>query len=244
LWINGIRTCSPSTNLSICVTLSVNPQLTKQQLGVERPYYGKCALMKTLTFFDRSSSIAVEDLLQNYKPKRPRTAIAYYYFSFQTKAEQQFINLLRAITFQLSCQCPNLPRSVWRLQYCFNQELSDEYMIDVVKDIVESFPEVYIVIDAFDECEQSEKVLRWIREFAESGNNGLHLLVSSRQDYRFRDALDLSTTLILALDEHIFQKDIQVYIREQLSTDPRMMKWPPSVQNFIEHSLLANSGGL
>jgi hypothetical protein len=176
--------------------------------------------MKTLTFLNRSSSIAVEDLLQNYKPKR------------------------RSITFQLSCQCPTLPGSVRRLQYCFNQEFSEEYMIDVVKEVVESFPEVYLVIDAFDECEQSEKLLRWIQGLAKSQDNGLHLLISSRQDYHFRNALDLSTTSILALDEYTFQIDIQLYIREQLSTDPRMMKWPPSVQNDIEQSLLANSGGL
>jgi hypothetical protein len=200
--------------------------------------------MKIFIFLNRSSSIAIEDLLQNHKPKRPRTAIAYYYFNFQTKAEQQFMNLLRSITFQLSCQCPNLPGSVRRLQYYPNREFSEEYMIDVVKEVVESFPEAFIVIDAFDECEQTEKLLLWIRKLAESGDTGLHLLVSSRQDYRFHSALDLSTTSILALDEYTFQKDIQLYIQEQLSTDPRMMKWPPSVQNDIGDSLLAHSGGL
>jgi hypothetical protein len=150
--------------------------------------------MKIFIFLNRSSSIAIEELLQNYKPKRPRTAIAYYYFNFQTKAEQQFVNLIRSITSQISCQRPNLQGSVRRLQHYPNRELSEEYLINAVKEVVEGFPEVFIVIDAFDECEQTEKLLLWIRELAESGGTGLHLLVSSRQDYRFRGALDLSTT--------------------------------------------------
>lgn len=114
----------------------------------------------------------------------------------------------------------------------------------VIKEVLKSFCEVYIVIDAFDECEQSEEVLRWTQELVESKDSRLHLLVSSRQDHHFRSALESSATSILALDEYTFEKDIQLYIREQLSTDPRMMRWPPSVQNDIEKSLIANAGGL
>lgn len=100
------------------------------------------------------------------------------------------------------------------------------------------------MIDAFDECEQSEEVLRWIRELMKSKDDRLHLLVSSRQDHRSCSALESAATSILALDEHTFQKDIQLYIREQLSTDPRMMRWPSGIQNEIEQSLINNAGGL
>jgi hypothetical protein len=116
--------------------------------------------------------------------------------------------------------------------------------MSVVKKVLKCFREVHIVIDAFDECEQSEEVLRWIQELMESKDGRLHLLVSSRQDHRSRSALESAATSILALDEHTFEKDIQLYIREQLSTDPRMMSWPSRVQNDIEQSLISNAGGL
>ena len=114
----------------------------------------------------------------------------------------------------------------------------------IVKEVLKSFHDVYVVIDALDECEQGEEVLQWIQELVESKDGRLHLLVSSRQDHHFRSAFKPPTTSILALDEYTFGKDIQLYIREQLSTDPRMMRWPPSVQNDIEQSLIANAGGL
>ena len=114
----------------------------------------------------------------------------------------------------------------------------------IVKEVLESFREVYIVIDALDECEQGEEVLRWIQKLVESRDDRLHLLVSSRQDHHFRNAFQTPATSILTLDEYTFEKDIQLYIRERLSTDPRMMRWPSSVQNDIENSLMVNAGGL
>lgn len=114
----------------------------------------------------------------------------------------------------------------------------------IVNEVSKSFHGVYIVIDALDECEQGEEVLRWIQELLESKHGRLHLLISSRQDHHFRSAFERLTTSILAPNEHTFEEDIQLYIREQLSTDPGMMRWPSSVQKTIEQSLITNAGGL
>lgn len=194
---------------------------------------------------DRYSSVAIEDLLQNYQPSRPRVAVAYYYFNFQSKAEQQFTNLLRSVLLQLSCQCPTLPHSVKRLreheQY---SPSSDEDLIRVVREVFMNFGDIYIVIDAFDECEQSEEVLQWIKELLKSDDGRLHLLFSSRQDFHFRNVLELSPTSFLGLDERTFEKDIQLYIREQLASDPRMKKWPANVKADIEETLTTKTGGL
>lgn len=50
----------------------------------------------------------------------------------------------------------------------------------IVNEVFKSFHGVYIVIDALDECEQGEEVLRWIQELLESKHGRLHLLISSR----------------------------------------------------------------
>lgn len=114
----------------------------------------------------------------------------------------------------------------------------------VVKEILSGFREAYIVIDAFDECEQNEKILRWIQELVESRYGKLHLLVSSRQDCCFHITLKSLTTSIIAIHEYTFGNNLQLYIRERLSTDSRMMRWPYSIQETIEQSLIANVGGL
>lgn len=98
--------------------------------------------------------------------------------------------------------------------------------MSVVKEVFKTFGDIYIVIDAFDECEQSDEVLEWVQELLKTDDGSLHLLFSSRQDLRFRNLLELPPASILDLDEHTFKKDIQLYIREQLASDPRMKKWP------------------
>lgn len=114
----------------------------------------------------------------------------------------------------------------------------------VVQELLKPLGEVYIVIDALDECEQAEEALRWIQELVRSKEGRLHLLISSRQNQIFRSVFESLATTILALHECTFEEDIKLYIREQLSTDPRMMKWPSSVHKTIEESLIINAGGL
>jgi hypothetical protein len=188
--------------------------------------------------------MTIEDLLQTRQPTKSRTAIAYYYFNFQSKAEQQFVNLLRSIILQLSCQCPNLPTSVTKLSEEDASTFSNERLIVVLNEVAENFRELYIVIDALDECDQSEEVLQWIQKLVENKDGRLHLLISSRPDHHFQTDLKPSTTSVLALDESTFETDIQLYIRERLNNDPRMKKWPSSIHKDVEQSLIANAGGL
>ena len=191
-----------------------------------------------------SSSTTIEDLRQKHQPFRPQMAVAYYYFNFQSNAEQQFVNLLRSIVVQLSCQSPELPHPVWCLQWESEPSNSMEHMMRLMKGVIECFGEVYVVIDALDECEQREEVTRWIQELFGSKDGRLHLLVSSRQDHYFHSTFDFPATSVLALNEYSFEMDIQLYVRGQLSTDPRMMKWPSALRSDIERSLMANAGGL
>jgi len=68
---------------------------------------------------------------------------------------------------QLSCQCPNLPDPIKELQWQSESNFSNQYLMGIGKEILKSFRDVYIVVDALDECEQGEEVLRWIQEALE-----------------------------------------------------------------------------
>lgn len=100
------------------------------------------------------------------------------------------------------------------------------------------------MIDALDECEQVEEVLQWIEALLENKNDRLHLLVSSRQDHHFQRELECLASSTLNLGQQTFEKDIEIYIQERLSTDPRTKKWPADVRDDIKQSLLNNAEGL
>ena len=128
----------------------------------------------------------------------------------------------------------------WQPEWVF----SCEYLVGIIEDLLKEFQDVHIVIDALDECEQNEEVLRWIEGLLEKKHDRLHVLVSSRQDYHFQLELERLASLMLKLDQQTFAKDIEIYIHERLGTDPRMKKWPSDVRDDIKQSLVSNAGGL
>jgi predicted DNA-binding protein len=185
---------------------------------------------------------------QQQQPQKPHIAVAYFYFNFQNREEQQFVNLLRSMILQLSCQCQKFPSCVenlyHRLQYRHDQpSLTSSYLTSIVQKLIREFEDVFLVLDALDECEQYEESLEWVQELAIAKDGILHLLVSSRQTQVFRSILEPIATDLVSVNEFTPAKDIQLHIREQLKSDSRMKKWPSDLQDQIESTLMANVDG-
>lgn len=193
-------------------------------------------------------STIVEYLLKHQPPHNSPAGVAYFYFNFQNGAEQQFINFLRSLILQLSCQCQKLPACVERLheelQYQRGQpNMSSSYLAGILKDVCLEFRDVYIVIDALDECEQYEELVEWVEELANAKDSIVHLLLSSRQTQQFRDLMGPLATAAISVNDSTPANDIQLHIREQLKSDPRMKKWPADLHDEIESTLMANVDG-
>jgi NACHT domain len=192
-------------------------------------------------------STIIESLLKRQLAHNSQSGVAYFYFNFQNRAEQQFINLLRSLILQLSCQCQKLPGSVERLhqqlRYQYGQpNMSSSHLIGILKDVCLEFRDVYIVTDALDECEQYEELVEWVEDLT-NGNSIVHLLLSSRQTQQFRELIGPLATAAISVNDSIPTNDIQLHIREQLKSDPRMKKWPADLHDEIEGTLTANVDG-
>ena len=192
-------------------------------------------------------STIIENLLERQLAHNSQAGVAYFYFNFQNRAEQQFINLLRSLILQLSCQCQKLPDSVERLyqqlQYQYGQpNMSSCYLIGILKDVCLEFRDVYIVTDALDECEQYEELVEWVKNLANE-DRIVHLLLSSRQTQQFRELIGPLAAAAINVNDSIPTNDIQLHIREQLKSDPRMKKWPADLHDEIEGTLMANVDG-
>ena len=192
-------------------------------------------------------STIIERLLKHQPPHGSPVGVAYFYFNFQNRAEQQFINLLRSLILQLSCQCQKLPACVGKLheelRYQRQPNMSSSYLVGILKDVCLEFLDVYIVIDALDECEQYEELVEWVEELANAKDSVLHLLLSSRQTQQFRDLMGPLATAAISVNDSTPANDIQLHIREQLKNDPRMKKWPTDLHDEIESTLMANVDG-
>jgi hypothetical protein len=100
-------------------------------------------------------SIAVKDITDRYPDTG--TGIAYFYFSFQKEAAQTIKNFFAVLVKQLSGQKTRLPHSLLSLytrcsrkdQIPRLEELQAEF-----HNIIQTFNNVFIVVDALDECKK------------------------------------------------------------------------------------------
>ena len=100
------------------------------------------------------------------------------------------------------------------------QQPSDEQLQNVLRDILDNFSQVYIMIDALDECTDREKTLNWVNKLISDSNRkpeNLHIVVTSRPE---RDIQEI----IAELDPHSIDvgeantKDIVEYLKLQMES--------------------------
>lgn len=94
------------------------------------------------------------------------------------------------------------------------------------------FDHVYILLDALDESPRSrhrEDVLQTLVELREWSEPGLHLLVTSRDEYDIRDVvcneLRASEDEMVLMKNESIDRDIADFISQHLIDNRRLRKW-------------------
>ncbi|KAJ4423002.1 hypothetical protein N0V82_002396 [Gnomoniopsis sp. IMI 355080] len=157
------------------------------------------------------------------------TAIAYYYFDFQKIDTQTTEALLRSVVANLCRQRPSLPGDIVQW-HKVNKSPSMEDLERVLKTAMEDFSNVFIIVDALDECPISERgeVLGVIQRLKDSGPANLHLLLTSRPETDIRFSMEPlckesernAWTVDLQLHRHEVDADIATIIDEAFERHP------------------------
>jgi hypothetical protein len=149
--------------------------------------------------------------------------IAYFFFDRRdSQKELQLHNkLIRTLISQLSdSRHGGMTKNLADLyKQCGEvQQPSDEQLQNVLRDILDGFSQVYIIIDALDECTERRKTLNWVDGLISDTSRkaaNLHIMVTSRPE---RDISELLTTL----DPYCIDvgeantKDIAEYLKLQM----------------------------
>ena len=158
-----------------------------------------------------------------------RTAIAFFYFTFNDGAKQSESAMLQALILQLSGQSSKSRTDLIRLRESHATGVPPAIvLLAYLQQLIQShFGQVYILLDALDESPlygQRDNVLKAIQTMRNWLLPGLHLLVTSRDEPDIRDSL------IPAGDEEVIMKndeinrDINNFITEHLNTDSKLRK--------------------
>ncbi|PSN68860.1 hypothetical protein BS50DRAFT_490228, partial [Corynespora cassiicola Philippines] len=159
--------------------------------------------------------------------------------------------MLRSLICQLSQQCGKIPARLNELLCSCNdgnQQPSLLALEDVAKQIIQEIPQVYLILDALDECREREELMDMLESMAGWQLQNLHVLLTSRKE---RDIETSLATFIVpekfvCLQSDIVNRDIQKYILQRLSDDKSLNKWQKdaAIRQEIENTLIKGAHGM
>jgi hypothetical protein len=173
----------------------------------------------------------------------PPPAIAFFYFDFKDKTGQNVQIALRRIILQLSTQSPNPYKALdtWYTQ-CKGQTLPTYHdLINILKELLLELGRTYIVLDALDECEESDQdqLLKFISTLQDWTKTPIHLLITSQPRTTFTQ--NFHSVVCMTLEPHVIEKDIEVFVASEL-LKPSMKTWASHSKIVTERVVKKSSG--
>jgi hypothetical protein len=113
--------------------------------------------------------------------------------------------------------------------------------------------DVYIVLDALDECSarigsRTEGLLSWIQDLMGSSERNIHLLVTSRPEHDIQSKLRnlMHEENIITIQSSLVSDDIQAYIHTRVRQGDGLKRWREQleVQEEIEAALTLKANGM
>lgn len=196
------------------------------------------------------SSTVLHDVLQHCQAD-PGKVTAYFFFDFNDAQKQDLDIMVRSLLCQLSQQSIKIPASLDALfSSCERgqRQPSIQALMHALQFMIQDLPQVYIVLDALDECIQRVELMEMFKMMVGWKAPNLHLLVTSRREPDMENSLDdiIDGQNQICLQSAVVDKDIERYVRQRLSDDKSLKKWGKDValRQEIESALMEGSKGM
>lgn len=174
--------------------------------------------------------------------------LAFVYYKHQNRESQKFKDIVSAIIKQLSRKKEVLPNSLKELyqQYSRQDELPSQSKLQaqLVK-VSESFNQVYIIIDALDECSDQKPFLSLITALIQ--NSSVKICVTSRREQNIRNTFAKLKCPTLEIEAKKVDQDIAVFVDSEISrrsadyTDGTI---DLALRKMIKEALVSKSNGM
>ncbi|EQL29939.1 hypothetical protein BDFG_07500 [Blastomyces dermatitidis ATCC 26199] len=195
------------------------------------------------------SSAVIEHMAQECLP-RPLSALAYFYFDFSDPDKMAPERMMRSLIEQFCYKCRDIPRleRIYDMSCMPNFELEASDLLATLLEIIESFEESFIVIDALDVCSNVPELLRIIRDILRRSSSKVHILSTSRQGKYIEDGVNSLPGNVqkVAMDKTQVNRDICMYVQECLRTDRKFKRWEkyPGILKDIETYTMSKADGM
>lgn len=206
--------------------------------------YGKAGCGKTVL-----CSTAIEDIrsywLESSQDDGPRIGHAIFYFSFSDQRKQTYRNLQISLVAQLGWKEPALSM----LQDAFerpNGRLPDQReMQTILQTCLSSYDDVFVHLDALDECPDSsrEELLSRLQALHRQAPN-VRIVATSRDLPDIRQLMGELDAASIAIADQMIKSDIQQHVRTQISRNRKLSRLDVATRDLISDTLTRKADGM
>ncbi|KAL1793099.1 hypothetical protein ACET3X_008081 [Alternaria dauci] len=220
----------------------LNSQGYKDWLSGSSPLlwlHGKAGCCKTIL-----CSTVVEQVFSRVSGQHD-VAFAYFYFSFSDVRKQNYTNMLLSMVVQLSRKRSVHPLLSTAHSQAPSQKPSAEVLESILLALLKESKLSYLVVDALDECseDQREQILEGFRRITQSLPE-TRLLITSRKEADIEDLLSSWRVTRFAIGIESVNADIDLYVKNALDTDRKLVKLPSTTKKEIEDEFRKKSDGM
>ncbi|KAL9044008.1 MAG: hypothetical protein Q9214_002825 [Letrouitia sp. 1 TL-2023] len=190
------------------------------------------------------ASFVVDTVLTSHaqlKDKKPRSVLAYHYYSFRTP--HTATDVMRSILRQL---LTHLDFAIDDIQLCVDsQRLSSAF-----QEILQNYTDIFLVIDALDECTGPADLLKHLNDLLratleETCSAAWHIFITSRESAT--NVVEKHLTPDWRLDLRCRDEDVETYLRHIFHEHIQLSNWieeTPSFGTLIIDAILAQISGM
>jgi hypothetical protein len=196
------------------------------------------------------SSTVIEHLLQHCQYDT-NMVTAYFYFDFNDAQKQDPELMLRSLLRQLLQRLVTIPKGADALfSSCDNgqRRLSVHDLLGVTQQAAQEVMQVYVVIDALDECTQRSELMGMLETVVGWKLDNLHLLMTSWKERDIESSLEshVEEEDTVCLQRTVIDQDIQRYVQQRLRDDKGLAKWnkDAAIREEIEAALMRGARGM
>ena len=188
------------------------------------------------------TAIVVDHLLGQYQ-SQPAVGMAYIYCNFRRQDEQRLDYLLASLLKQLSRKQPSVPNATKQLYERHNSKRtrpSTDELTGALRSVIGSSSRTFIIIDALDECQMSERTRFLENCFALRDRCNINLFMTSRFLPDITARFDNASTLeIRAAPE-----DVNKYLAGQMYQLPQCVGRDAGIQEEIKRAIVEAVDGM
>jgi|SRR5450432_713150 len=196
------------------------------------------------------ASSIIEELLQSYHPDSFR-AVIYFYFDFNDTEKQLHEKMLRSLVTQLSIRLGSIPSALEQFfSSCQDGERQPpvDGLLETLRSIIEEFDEIFVVLDALDECRERQELLGDIEKVVAWENPKSHIIVTSRREKDIEERMEafVKNEEKIPIQNALVDEDIRAYVSGRLQTDWQLKRYRkrPEIQQEIQRTLMNKADGM